>query len=52
MFKALIAGNHEEFKTNKQQDAFEFLQYFLNEVQRRERANGLFQSVLNWNDLL
>ena len=41
MFKSLIAGSHHEFKTNRQQDAFEFIQYFLNEVQRRERANGM-----------
>ncbi|KAI3404412.2 hypothetical protein KGF56_002809 [Candida oxycetoniae] len=28
-FKTLVAKNHEEFQTQKQQDAFEFLQYFL-----------------------
>jgi ubiquitin carboxyl-terminal hydrolase 5/13 len=41
MFKSLIAGAHPEFKTNRQQDAFEFIQYLLNEVQRRERAHGM-----------
>ncbi|CAK9440345.1 uncharacterized protein LODBEIA_P44450 [Lodderomyces beijingensis] len=28
-FKSLIGKNHEEFKTQRQQDAFEFLQYLL-----------------------
>jgi ubiquitin carboxyl-terminal hydrolase 5/13 len=41
MFKALIGGQHPEFKTNKQQDAFEFVQFFLQEVARRERAHGV-----------
>lgn len=32
VFKSLIGENHAEFKTQRQQDAFEFLLYFLDKV--------------------
>eukprot|EP00455_Lapot_gusevi_P051951 TRINITY_DN7850_c0_g1_i3.p1 TRINITY_DN7850_c0_g1~~TRINITY_DN7850_c0_g1_i3.p1 ORF type:complete len:827 (+),score=318.13 TRINITY_DN7850_c0_g1_i3:228-2483(+) len=41
MFKALVTQNHGEFRSNRQQDALEFFQFFLQEVQRKERANGV-----------
>ncbi|KAK9478621.1 hypothetical protein V1514DRAFT_55170 [Lipomyces japonicus] len=34
MFKALIGKNHEEFSTMRQQDAFEFLIYIIQEISR------------------
>lgn len=35
MFKLLIGEDHEEFKTNKQQDAFEFLLYILDKFDKQ-----------------
>lgn len=35
MFKALIGEDHEEFKTNRQQDAFEFLTYLLEKIDKQ-----------------
>jgi ubiquitin carboxyl-terminal hydrolase 5/13 len=40
MIKALVAGDHPEFRTTQQQDAFEFLQHMLREIGQRERAAG------------
>ncbi|KAI4321896.1 hypothetical protein MLD38_035223 [Melastoma candidum] len=37
MFKSVIAANHPEFSTMRQQDALEFFLYFLDHV---ERSNG------------
>ena len=39
-FKKLIAGNHREFSTGQQQDAGEYLCYFLTQVQRKYRSLG------------
>lgn len=33
-FKKLIGENHPEFKTNKQQDSFEFLLFFLDRIEK------------------
>eukprot|EP01125_Pyxidicula_operculata_P012178 TRINITY_DN3996_c0_g1_i1.p1 TRINITY_DN3996_c0_g1~~TRINITY_DN3996_c0_g1_i1.p1 ORF type:complete len:804 (-),score=233.06 TRINITY_DN3996_c0_g1_i1:27-2411(-) len=52
MFKNLVCEGHYEFSTNKQQDALEFFQYFLQYIERVERAAGgedlskLFQVTL------
>lgn len=35
MFKSLVGEDHVEFKTNKQQDAFEFLLYLLDLIDKR-----------------
>jgi ubiquitin carboxyl-terminal hydrolase 5/13 len=40
MFKSMIGKDHPEFKTSRQQDAFEFLQHFLTAGQRAEKAKG------------
>ncbi len=39
MFKRLIARDHPEFSLTRQQDALEFLQYFLKQVQQKEKIN-------------
>mmetsp|Transcript_68344 Transcript_68344/g.192737 ORF Transcript_68344/g.192737 Transcript_68344/m.192737 type:complete len:826 (+) Transcript_68344:80-2557(+) len=38
MFRALISKNHPEFASGRQQDAGEFLQYFLEQLARSERS--------------
>ncbi|XP_028836946.1 ubiquitin carboxyl-terminal hydrolase 5 isoform X1 [Denticeps clupeoides] len=38
MFKALVGRGHPEFSTNRQQDAQEFLLYFINMVERNCRS--------------
>ncbi|KAI7903879.1 uncharacterized protein BX663DRAFT_505550 [Cokeromyces recurvatus] len=38
MFKTLVGKNHPEFSTMRQQDAFEFFQYFCKTVQQKEHA--------------
>mmetsp|Transcript_45094 Transcript_45094/g.107193 ORF Transcript_45094/g.107193 Transcript_45094/m.107193 type:complete len:838 (-) Transcript_45094:153-2666(-) len=38
MFKALIGKNHPEFSSGRQQDAAEFVQYFLDQLSRVERT--------------
>lgn len=43
MFKQLIAHNHREFASTRQQDALEFLQYFVEQLERHEKR----QAVLN-----
>jgi len=40
MFKSFFCKGHPEFSTIKQQDAFEFFQFFLKTVQQRERSTG------------
>jgi len=40
MFKKFIGKDHPEFKGTRQQDAHEFLQYFLTQIQQKERAGG------------
>lgn len=40
MFKSMIGKDHQEFKTSRQQDAFEYLQHFLTAGQRAEKAKG------------
>ena len=40
MFKSLIGKGHPEFSSVRQQDAFEFLQYFLTQTERQEKVNG------------
>jgi len=37
MFRSLIGRNHPEFASGRQQDAYEFLQYFLEHLARAER---------------
>ncbi|KAI8376214.1 uncharacterized protein BYT42DRAFT_573797 [Radiomyces spectabilis] len=39
MFKTLVGNNHEEFSTMRQQDAFEFFQFFSKSVAQKEHAN-------------
>ncbi|CAJ0638478.1 14343_t:CDS:10 [Entrophospora sp. SA101] len=39
MFKTLIGKGHEEFSTMRQQDAFEFLQYLITTIERKEHNN-------------
>ncbi|XP_024538782.1 ubiquitin carboxyl-terminal hydrolase 14 [Selaginella moellendorffii] len=39
MFKSLIGAGHPEFASSRQQDAFEFFQYFLEQVERGNVAN-------------
>ncbi|EGV66009.1 ubiquitin C-terminal hydrolase Ubp14 [Yamadazyma tenuis] len=34
-FKSLVGEDHEEFKTNRQQDAFEFLTYLLDKIDKQ-----------------
>jgi len=41
MLKSLICRNHEEFSTNRQQDAYEFFQHLLKITQQQERVSGL-----------
>lgn len=41
MFKRLIARDHPEFSRTRQQDALEFLQYFLKQVQQREKIHQI-----------
>lgn len=31
-FKMLVAGNHQEFKSSRQQDALEYLQHLLDKL--------------------
>lgn len=38
MFRSLIGRNHQEFSSGRQQDAGEFLQYFLEQLGRAERT--------------
>jgi len=38
MFRALIGKKHQEFSSGRQQDAGEFLQYFLEQIARGERT--------------
>lgn len=38
MFKHVVAGNHVEFRTGHQQDAAEFLQYMLEQIDRAEKG--------------
>eukprot|EP01100_Stratorugosa_tubuloviscum_P005220 TRINITY_DN2361_c0_g2_i1.p1 TRINITY_DN2361_c0_g2~~TRINITY_DN2361_c0_g2_i1.p1 ORF type:complete len:865 (-),score=470.14 TRINITY_DN2361_c0_g2_i1:50-2644(-) len=38
MFKQLIAQNHSEFSSFRQQDALEYLQFLLTRIERAERA--------------
>lgn len=38
MFRTLVGGRHPEFSSGRQQDAAEFLQYFLDLLARSERA--------------
>lgn len=39
MFKALVGKGHEEFSTMRQQDAYEFFQFFCKSVAQKEHAN-------------
>ncbi|KAF8024003.1 hypothetical protein BT93_F1260 [Corymbia citriodora subsp. variegata] len=39
MFKAVIAASHPEFSTMRQQDALEFFQHFLDQVERAHVGN-------------
>lgn len=38
MFKHLVCSSHPEFRTNRQQDALEFLLYFLDQIKQKEHA--------------
>lgn len=38
MFKHVVAGNHVDFRTGQQQDAAQFLQYMLEQLDRAERG--------------
>jgi len=38
MFRSLIGRQHQEFSSGRQQDAGEFLQYFLEQISRAERT--------------
>lgn len=38
MFKSLIGKDHHEFSTMRQQDASEFLEYFLSKIEEQERS--------------
>ena len=38
MFKKFFCANSALFSSNQQQDAFEFLQYTLDEINKRNRA--------------
>ena len=40
MFKTAIGRGHPEFSTGRQQDAVEFFQHLLEQLQRRERADA------------
>ena len=40
MFKTVIGRGHPEFSTGRQQDAVEFFQHLLEQLQRRERADA------------
>ncbi|KAG1151720.1 hypothetical protein G6F37_005997 [Rhizopus arrhizus] len=40
MFKALVGKGHEEFSTMRQQDAFEFFQYFCKAIRQKEHASS------------
>jgi len=40
MFKHVIAGNHVEFRTGQQQDAAQFLQYMLEQLDRAEQGGA------------
>ena len=46
MLKSLVGGTHPEFKTNKQQDALEYFQYFLEFLSRK---NYMYNSSNNNN---
>jgi ubiquitin carboxyl-terminal hydrolase 5/13 len=37
MFKGLLCRDHEDFKTSKQQDAIQFVQWFLDQIRTREK---------------
>ncbi|CAG8761381.1 20907_t:CDS:10 [Gigaspora margarita] len=39
MFKTLIGKGHDEFSTMRQQDAFEFFQYLVTTIERKEHSN-------------
>lgn len=38
MFKSLIGAEHPEFATMRQQDAFEFFEYFCSQLEQKERT--------------
>ncbi|KAI8096857.1 uncharacterized protein BX664DRAFT_292039 [Halteromyces radiatus] len=39
MFKSLVGKGHEEFSTMRQQDAYEFLQFFCKTISQKEHSN-------------
>ncbi|KAI8967306.1 hypothetical protein BDF20DRAFT_966026 [Mycotypha africana] len=39
MFKTLVGKDHHEFSTMRQQDAFEFFQFLLKQIQQKENKN-------------
>lgn len=41
MFKHVIARNHQDFKTNQQQDAQEYFHFFLEELLKVQKRNKL-----------
>ena len=43
MFKHAVAKDHPEFRTGHQQDASEFLQYYLEQLDRAEKGSPLLQ---------
>lgn len=43
MFKHLVAGDHPDFSTPRQQDALQFLQYFLEQLEEKELPKDLVQ---------
>lgn len=40
MLKALLGEGHPEFSTSRQQDAVEFFQFLMQNVERKEKAKG------------
>eukprot|EP00003_Mantamonas_plastica_P004347 TRINITY_DN1343_c0_g1_i2.p1 TRINITY_DN1343_c0_g1~~TRINITY_DN1343_c0_g1_i2.p1 ORF type:complete len:930 (-),score=365.62 TRINITY_DN1343_c0_g1_i2:259-3048(-) len=45
MWKALACGKHPDFKTVEQQDAMEFVQFFINTVAKNEAMSGFDPTV-------
>lgn len=41
MFKAVIRNDHEEFKTGKQQDALEYMNFLFEKIQKNEKKAKL-----------
>jgi len=47
MLKRLVGAGHEEFQTNRQQDAVEYFRHFIDFMNRKERVNQLIDKNIN-----